>query len=97
MTTKLTAYKSLISHLSELSDYSQIEAVLAAVLSDKEVQDIDNRIRIFDLLHQGTTQRAISQQLGVGIATVSRGARAFQNQEDEAIANLLLKHRSLNP
>lgn len=96
MTPTLTAYKSLIEHLTQLSDSDQVEAVLAALLSDKEVQDIDNRVRIFDLLQQGATQRTISQQLGVGIATVSRGAKAFQGQQDEAIDNLLAVHRQLN-
>ncbi|HAO59099.1 MAG TPA: transcriptional regulator, partial [Psychrobacter sp.] len=52
-----------------------------------------NRVRIFDLLQQGVTQRAISQQLGVGIATVSRGAKALQRHEDDAINKLLQVHR----
>lgn len=95
MVTKLNAYKSLIVHLTQLSDSDQIEAVLAALLTDKERQDIDNRVRIFNLLQQGTTQREISQQLGVGIGTVSRGAKAFQGLEDNSIENLLQVHRSL--
>ena len=58
------AYQSLVQHLTELTDSQEIEAVLAALLTDKELQDIANRVRIFDLLQQGVTQRAISQQLG---------------------------------
>lgn len=86
------AYLSLVQHLTELTDSQEIDAILAALLTDKELQDIANRVRIFDLLQQGVTQRAISQQLGVGIATVSRGAKALQRQED-AINKLLQVHR----
>lgn len=87
------AHQSLVQHLTELTDSQEIEAVLAALLTDKELQDIANRVRIFDLLQQGVTQRAISQQLGVGIATVSRGAKALQRHEDDAINKLLQVHR----
>ena len=51
---------------------------------------IANRIRIFDLLDRGITQRDISEQLGVGIATVSRGARAMHSHD---VSALLATHR----
>ncbi|PNK59608.1 Trp family transcriptional regulator [Psychrobacter sp. FDAARGOS_221] len=87
-------YYNLMTHLAQLSDPKQIDAVLGALLTDKERQDIANRIRIFDLLDQGTTQRAISQELGVGIATVSRGAKAMQQQQNiTAISALLTTQR----
>lgn len=91
--TNLQAYQSLVQHLTELTDSKEIEAVLSALLTDKELQDIANRVRIFDLLQQGVTQRVISQQLGVGVATVSRGAKALQRQQNHAIDKLLRVHR----
>lgn len=91
--TNLQAYQSLVQHLTELTDSKDIEAVLSALLTDKELQDIANRVRIFDLLQQGVTQRVISQQLGVGVATVSRGAKALQRQQNQAIDKLLRVHR----
>ncbi|WP_296405794.1 Trp family transcriptional regulator [Psychrobacter sp.] len=87
------AYHSLLQHLAELSDRQEIQSLLAALLTDKELQDIANRVRIFDLLEQGVTQRVIAQQLGVGIATVSRGAIALKRYEQEAIKELLKVHR----
>lgn len=93
--TNLQAYQSLVQHLTELTDSKDIEAVLSALLTDKELQDIANRVRIFDLLQQGVTQRVISQQLGVGVATVSRGAKALQRQQNQAIDKLLRVHRKL--
>jgi len=54
-------------------------------LTDKEQLEIANRIRIFDALDRGITQREISEKLGVGIATVSRGAKAIQSHDVSAL------------
>lgn len=84
------AYQSLLTHLASCSDSSEIDLLLTALLTDKERHDIANRIRIFDLLEQGVTQREISEQLRVGIATVSRGAKAMQQHD---VSSLLATHR----
>ena len=84
------AYQSLLKHLANCSYSHEIERLLQALLTDKEQQDIANRIRIFDLLNQGITQREVSDQLGVGIATVSRGAKVMQNHD---VNSLLSTHR----
>ncbi|BFM03954.1 hypothetical protein Psyaliredsea_26010 [Psychrobacter alimentarius] len=68
-------YQSLLTHLATCHDKSDIEVLLTALLTEKEQHEIANRIRIFDLLERGVTQRDISEQLGVGIATVSRGPK----------------------
>lgn len=83
-------YHSLLSHLANCTDSAEIQKLLSALLTDKEQHDIANRIRIFDLLDRGITQREISEQLGVGIATVSRGARAMQSHD---VSALLATHR----
>ena len=82
-------YTCLLTHLSHTNDHAEIEQLLHALLTDKERQDIANRIRIFDLLDRGVTQREIAEQLGVGIATVSRGAKAAQHQDVSALLNTL--------
>ena len=83
-------YHSLLSHLANCTDSTEIEKLLSALLTNKEQHDIANRIRIFDLLDRGITQRDISEQLGVGIATVSRGARAMHSHD---VSALLATHR----
>ncbi len=90
------AYQSLLNHLGQMNDANDISALLETLLTDKEQLDISNRILIFDLLKQGVTQRVISQQLGVGIATVSRGAKALQQLDNAAIDDLLATHRPSN-
>lgn len=83
-------YHSLLQHLANCPDSADIEALFRALLTEKEQQEIANRIRIFDLLARGVTQREISEQLGVGIATVSRGAKAMQAHD---VSALLATHR----
>ena len=83
-------YHSLLTHLAHCNDSADIEMLLNALLTDKEQFEIANRIRIFDLLERGVTQRDISEQLGVGIATVSRGAKAMQIHD---VGTLLKTHR----
>lgn len=36
--------------------------------------DVTKRLQIFEMLEQGVPQRQIAEKLGVGIATVTRGA-----------------------
>ena len=83
-------YRSLLTHLASCTDSTEIDKLLSALLTNKEQHDIANRIRIFDLLDRGVTQREISEKLGVGIATVSRGAKAMQSHN---ISPLLATHR----
>lgn len=83
-------YHSLLEHLASCRDSAAIDELFTALLTDKEQFEIANRIRIFDLLARGVTQREISEQLGVGIATVSRGAKAMQSHD---VSALLKTHR----
>ena len=51
-----------------------------AVLTPSEVTSILQRLKILDQIAEGTPHREISDTLGVGIATVSRGSRVFQEK-----------------
>ncbi|MBP2279457.1 TrpR family trp operon transcriptional repressor [Psychrobacter sp. PL19] len=83
------AYDYLLDLLLETNDKEQLSEILEALLTDKEQQELVNRLKIFALLHQGVTQREISARLGVGIATVSRGAKVFQqHQINELLPNI---------
>ena len=82
-------YSSLLKHLANCNDSADIAELFRALLTDKEQLEIANRIRIFDALDRGITQREISEQLGVGIATVSRGAKAIQSHDVSALLTTL--------
>jgi TrpR family trp operon transcriptional repressor len=83
------AYDYLLDLLLATTDKKQLTEIFEALLTEKEQQELDNRLKIFALLRQGVTQREISAQLGVGIATVSRGAKVFgQHNIDELLPNI---------
>lgn len=73
------------SDLTEVANYlltqKQLPAMteaLEALLTPYEQQEVIHRLQIFTLLIKGLSQREIAKQLGVGIATVTRGSKALQ-------------------
>lgn len=83
------AYDYLLKLLVETDDTERLSAIFAALMTEKEQTELANRLTIFALLQQGVTQREISAKLGVGIATVSRGAKVFsQHQINELLPDI---------
>ena len=83
------AYDYLLALLAQTNDKAHLSEILKALLTEKEQAELGNRLTIFALLQQGMTQREISAKLGVGIATVSRGAKVFsQHQIDKLLPNI---------
>lgn len=68
----------LLTLLQQTTDQERLAAILGALLSPKEQQELYKRLQIFALLQQGATQRDISTTVGVSLVTVSRGAKAYQ-------------------
>jgi len=54
--------------------------LMKALFTKKELKELENRLKIFQLLLKGRTQREISEILNVGIATVTRGANTFETE-----------------
>lgn len=79
MNTSESPNRSLSQLLCEVSDPSLMLEILEALLTPRELQEIDNRIQIFRLLAEHTPQRKIAEQLNVGIATVTRGAQVYRD------------------
>lgn len=87
--SSLPAYDYLVELLSQTDDSDFIREILAALLTEKEQKEIANRIQIFALFQQALPQREIAERLGVGIATVSRGAKAYgQHDINQLLPNL---------
>jgi TrpR family trp operon transcriptional repressor len=68
----------VVNYLMAQTTAQQMSAALEGLLTPYEQQELINRLQIFELLSQGVSQRQVAQQLGVGIATVTRGSRALQ-------------------
>ncbi len=79
MNTHNRQLQRLIDVLCSISTSREMQAVLECILTDNELKEIENRLRILEMLEQGIPQREIASTLGVGVATVTRGAYAIRN------------------
>lgn len=68
----------VVDYLTSQKDAQAMLAALEGLLTPYEQQELINRLQIFELLSKGLSQRQVAQQLGVGIATVTRGSRALK-------------------
>ena len=66
---------------ANINDIHNMKLLLKALFTSKELKEFDNRLKIFQLLMQGKKQREISEDLNVGIATVTRGSLAFEKEK----------------
>jgi TrpR family trp operon transcriptional repressor len=75
------------TYLTELNEYlmsaNDIESMnqrLIELLTPIELIEISKRLQIIKMLKQGNSQRDIAKQLGVGIATVTRGSHVIKHK-----------------
>jgi TrpR family trp operon transcriptional repressor len=68
--------QELLEHLFAATSESELDQRLNDLLTPSEFSEVSKRLQIFKLLDAGIPQRQIAEQLGVGIATVTRGSRA---------------------
>ena len=80
--------KELIEGFSKLQNEKEISSFLRDLLTPAEKEEIPKRLQIVKMLLQGVPQRQISEKLGVGIATVTRGARELK-KKNSAFRKLL--------
>ncbi len=72
-----------------------MESVITAVLTRKEIKEIENRLQIFEMLSENIPQREIAASLGVGVATVTRGARAMREGQFDVLGKYLSEVKKL--
>ena len=68
--------------LSASTTVEELAHVLKAVLTPAEIESIAQRLCILDGISTGVAQREIAETLRVGIATVTRGSRVWQENRD---------------
>ena len=64
--------------LVDINDREEMNEFLRGLLTEGELEEIARRIQIVKSLKAGIAQRKIAEQLGVGIATVTRGSKELQ-------------------
>ncbi|TDR12973.1 Trp operon repressor [Marinomonas communis] len=74
--------QNLIHYFLDTPDAEAMAQKLNALLTPNEISEMQRRLQIFALLEEGVSQREIAKQLGVGIATVTRGSRALKELKD---------------
>jgi TrpR family trp operon transcriptional repressor len=70
--------KSLASQIISIKTAKQADDFLDSLFTEDERAEFERRISIVTMLLQGASHREIAQKLGVGIATVSRGANELK-------------------
>lgn len=82
MSTSNTELHELLDHLLAANDRQDMAHRLEQLLTPTEYDEVVKRLQIFKMLEAGIPQRKIAETLGVGIATVSRGARALKEENE---------------
>ncbi|MFQ3260381.1 Trp family transcriptional regulator [Reinekea sp.] len=80
MNTSNIELDQLLDHLLEAKSRLEMSTKLEQLLTPSEYDEVVKRLQILHMLDQGIPQRKIAETLGVGIATVSRGARARKDR-----------------
>lgn len=81
MSTRNSHLNQLLDHLLTMDSRDAMDSALRDLLTPAEYAEIVKRLQIFRMLEAGMPQRKIAEELGVGIATVTRGARALKSHQ----------------
>lgn len=68
----------LIQTLLSLQTKDEMVNFLEGILTPKELLEIPMRLQIVRMLKKGVPQHEIAKELGIGIATVTRGSKEIQ-------------------
>jgi TrpR family trp operon transcriptional repressor len=79
---------NFINLLVSLSNKAQATEFLDSVFTPSEVGEFSTRLEIVKRLKNNQTQRQVANDLNVGIATVSRGAREVKNGKFKFVDSL---------
>ena len=70
--------KSLADVLLKIHTMSEMNEFLKGLFTEGELEEIAKRIQIIKKLKNGIPQHRIAKELGVGVATVTRGSKEIQ-------------------
>lgn len=68
----------LIDLLLSINNKEDMKDFLLGILTPKELQEIPTRLQIVKRLKKGISQHKVAEELGVGIATVTRGSKELK-------------------
>ncbi|MFA5136391.1 MAG: Trp family transcriptional regulator [Patescibacteria group bacterium] len=65
----------LISTFCKIRSTQEMEDFLHGILTPQECDEISTRLQVVKMLQKGIPQHKIAKNLGVGVATVTRGSK----------------------
>lgn len=72
------AVSVIANALNSTKTNKEREALIEGLFSPNEIAEFAKRLAIVQLLKQGKPQHVIAKELGVGVATVGRGAKELK-------------------
>lgn len=66
--------KTLSDYIIKIEEIKEARDFLVSMFTSEEIEELNTRLKIIELLLKKVSQREIASKLKVGIATVSRGA-----------------------
>jgi TrpR family transcriptional regulator, trp operon repressor len=81
-------FTTFVELIHSLKDPVLLEDFLVGVTTDKERQELVRRVEIIERLLAHEPQQKIAQDLGVGVATVTRGSKELAAGRFKALRNV---------
>ncbi|MFD2179828.1 trp operon repressor [Veronia pacifica] len=89
-TPKYTNWPEVVALIQRAAEQDKESELLNMLLTQDERDTLVARVNIFhELLRGEMSQRQVSQMLGVGIATITRGSNELKRVDDETKAWLV--------
>ncbi|MDE2025202.1 MAG: helix-turn-helix domain-containing protein [Patescibacteria group bacterium] len=74
----MQALDEVIWQLLHVKDKEQMENLVLGLFTQGEIEEIARRLELVKLLKKGVSQHEIAKRLGIGVATVTRGAKEIK-------------------
>lgn len=71
----MASFQDFINIVTSIQDTKMMEDFLVGITTEKERSEMTQRIEIVKQLLDGVSQQQIAKNLGVGVATVTRGSK----------------------
>jgi len=84
LTPEISDWQQVMQIIKRAVDNKEHELLLTMLMTSDERDALVARVNIFNELLKGDiSQRQISQMLGVGVATITRGSNELKNHSDK--------------
>jgi TrpR family trp operon transcriptional repressor len=70
--------KPIVQTIQDCKSSKELEELLSGLLTPVEIEQMNTRLRIIKMLKDGVPQHKIAKDLGIGVATVTRGSKMLQ-------------------